>query len=219
MFDVAREAAASQNRFSRSVVIMANSRQGFGIAVGKRGRAAGRTAATGSLFLLVPALALAAAEIRAESCDGGQPDSLAINWTAPCRDGSWDLDPHAGCRLWDWHPDPGDSARWTGACVSSLKQGRGVVQWYEHGRPIDRFEGVFERGKRVGIGRYDWPAGQSYQGNYVADLPSGQGTVTIDDASFTGIWRRGCLADGDKRIAIGVPLSSCGGGRAAENAT
>jgi hypothetical protein len=102
--------------------------------------------------------------------------------------------------------------------VSSLKQGRGVVQWYEHGRPIDRFEGVFERGKRVGIGRYDWPAGQSYQGNYVADLPSGQGTVTIDDASFTGIWRRGCLADGDKRIAIGVPLSSCGGGRAAENA-
>jgi hypothetical protein len=42
--------------------------------------------------------------------------------------------------------------------------------------------------------------------------------VTIDDASFTGIWRRGCLADGDKRIAIGVPLSSCGGGRAAENA-
>lgn len=46
---------------------------------------------------------------------------------------------------------------------------------------------------------------------------TGQGTVTIDDASFAGIWRRGCPADGDKRIAIGVPLSSCGGGRAAEN--
>ena len=78
--------------------------------------------------------------------------------------------------------------------------------------PIDRFEGVFRRGRREGPGRYDWPAGQSYQGNYVAGLPNGQGTVTIDGAAFAGTWRRGCLTHGDRRIAIGVPLSACGGG-------
>jgi hypothetical protein len=34
------------------------------------------------------------------------------------------------------------------------------VQWFEHGRPIDRFEGVYRRGKREGFGRYDWPTGR-----------------------------------------------------------
>ena len=191
---------------------MAISREGFGVAMGKRVRAATRTAATCSIFLLVPALALAAAEIRAESCGVVEPDSLQINWTAPCQDGSWDLDPHAGCRLWDWRPDPEDTTTWSGTCLAGRREGRGVVQWHEHGRPIDRFEGVFRRGRREGPGRYDWPAGQSYQGNYVAGLPNGQGTVTIDGAAFAGTWRRGCLTHGDKRIAIGVPLSACGGG-------
>lgn len=195
---------------------MAISDDGFGI--GRAVRAAARTATTCGLFLLVPALALAAADIRAEPCDVEQPDSLEISWAGPCQDGSWDLDPQTGCRLWDWRPDPEDAATWSGACLSGRKEGRGVAQWYEHGRPIDRFEGIFRRGKREGFGRYDWPAAQRYQGSYEADLPNGQGTVIIDGASFAGIWRRGCLAHGDKRIAIGVLLSTCGGGCLMENA-
>ena len=58
------------------------------IAMSKKVRMAVRTAATCSLVLLVPALALAAAETRAEPCDVVAPDSLEINWAAPCRDGS-----------------------------------------------------------------------------------------------------------------------------------
>lgn len=170
-----------------------------------------RLTATCSFLLLVPMLALAAAEIRAQPCDVGQPDTLEINWTEPCQDGSWDLDPKVGCRLWEWRPDPEDTATWSGACRSKRMEGRGVVQWYEHGRPIDRFEGGFRRGKREGPGRYDWPAGQQYRGTYVDGLPHGQGAVTIDGVSFAGTWRRGCLVQGDKRIAIGVPLSTCGG--------
>jgi hypothetical protein len=170
-----------------------------------------RLTATCSFLLLVPMLALAAAEIRAQPCDVGQPDSLEINWTEPCQDGSWDLDPKVGCRLWEWRPDPEDTATWSGACRSKRMEGRGVVQWYEHGRPIDRFEGGFRRGKREGPGRYDWPAGQQYRGTYVDGLPHGQGAVTIDGVSFAGTWRRGCLVHGDKRIAIGVPLGTCGG--------
>jgi hypothetical protein len=188
------------------------------IAMSKKVRVAIRTAATCGLFVLAPALALAAAETRAEPCDVMAPDSLQISWTAPCQDGSWNLDPQAGCRLWDWHPDPEDTATWSGACLSGRKEGRGVVQWYEHGRPIDRFEGVFRRGKREGFGRYDWPAGQRYLGSYQADLPNGQGTVTIDGTGFAGTWRRGCLAHGDKLVAIGVPLSTCGGGHFVGNA-
>jgi hypothetical protein len=190
----------------------------FGIAMGQGLRVASAAAAAAvAALLLVPVLALAAAEIRAEPCGAAEPDSLEISWVEPCRDGSWILDPRRGCRLWDWRPDPEDSVTWSGACLAGRKEGRGVVQWHEHGRPIDRFEGVFRRDKREGSGRYDWPAGQRYQGAYVGDLPNGPGTVTIDGVSFSGTWRRGCLAQGDKRIAIGVPLSSCGRARPMED--
>ena len=54
------------------------------------------------------------------------------------------------------------------------------MQWVEHGRPIDRFEGVYRRGKREGFGRYDWPTGDRFEGTYADDLPNGRGSVTID---------------------------------------
>jgi hypothetical protein len=164
------------------------------------------------LVTLVLALTLAATATLAQDCNVEEPDSLQISWTAPCEDGSWLLDPQTGCRLWDWRPDPDDSATWSGACPGGLKEGPGTVQWFEHGRPIDRFEGVFERGRRKGFGRYYWPAGQRFEGYYGADLPNGRGTVTIDGVSLAGTWRRGCLAYKDKLIAIGVPMSTCTGG-------
>ena len=76
-------------------------REACGTAMDKANRATTRTAAACLLFLLVPALALGAARTRAQPCDVTAPDSLAISWTAPCQDGSWQLDPHDGCRLWD----------------------------------------------------------------------------------------------------------------------
>ena len=161
------------------------------------------------LLVLVLGLTLAATATLARDCTVVEPDSLQINWTAPCEDGSWLLDPQTGCRLWDWNPAPEDTATWSGSCPRGLKEGAGAVQWFEHGRPIDRFEGVFERGRRKGFGRYYWPTDQRFEGYYDADLPNGQGTVIIDGVSYAGIWRRGCLEHKDKLIAIGVPLGTC----------
>ena len=62
------------------------------------------------------------------------------------------------------------------------------------------------------------PCGVAEPDSYVADLPNRRGTATMDGASFTGIWRRGCLAHGDKRIAVGVARSTCGSDHLAENA-
>jgi hypothetical protein len=163
------------------------------------------------LLALVLALTVVATAALAQGCHVVEPDSLWINWTAPCQDGSWLLDLQTGCRLWDWRPDREDSVTWSGACPKGLKEGAGIVQWFEHGRPIDRFEGVFERGRRRGFGRYYWPAGQRFEGYYDDDLPSGRGTITIDGMSYAGSWRRGCLAHKDKLIAIGMPLSACTG--------
>ena len=97
-------------------------------------------------------------------CLHDEPDSVQISWEAPCQDGSWLMDTELGCRMWDWHPAPEDKVTWTGACRAGIKMGRGVLQWYEHGRPIDRFEGTFVSGRRQGSGRYVWNETDWYEG-------------------------------------------------------
>jgi hypothetical protein len=143
-------------------------------------------------------------------CPPGDPDSMQISWNKPCNEGDWLLDTQAGCRMWDWHPEPEDVVVWKGACQGGLPDGQGQAQWFEHGRPIDRFEGAYRNGKREGEGRYSWKQDVSYEGGYADDVPQGHGTVKIEGVVLTGEWHKGCLADGGKVVAIGVPRASCG---------
>lgn len=149
-------------------------------------------------------------------CPSEAPDSLEISWTRPCEEGDWLLDTEVGCRMGDWHPDPKDRAMWSGACPGGNKEGRGVVQWYEHGQEIDRFEGAFRAGKREGFGRYVWTPGVSYEGLYANNVPNGYGTAMLLGESFSGTWKNGCLAQVGRVVAIGVERSSCDGSLRAE---
>jgi hypothetical protein len=142
-------------------------------------------------------------------CPTQEPDSVQISWVEPCEDGNWLFDTQAGCRMWDWHPDLQDKAVWSGACPAGKKQGRGIVQWYEHGQRIDRFEGTFRDGKRVGFGRYDWNETDRFEGHYLNDVPHGVGTARLAGEVFAGEWRNGCLKKDGKTVAIGVPRRSC----------
>lgn len=157
-----------------------------------------------------------AAATTAAHCPSAAPDSLQISWTQPCSEGDWLLDTEVGCRMGDWHPDPKDRALWSGACPGGDKQGQGVVQWYEHGQAIDRFEGTYTRGKREGFGRYVWAPGVSYVGLYANDVPNGLGTATVLGESFSGTWKNGCLSKQGRVVAIGVERSSCDGPARAE---
>lgn len=120
------------------------------------------------------------------------------------------LDPQSGCRMWDWHPDPKDRAVWSGTCSSGKQDGRGTVQWFEHGQRIDRFEGTYRDGKREGFGRYVWNEDSSYEGQYGNDVPNGFGTVTLMGETFAGQWNNGCLRKAGRVIAIGVERKTCG---------
>ena len=142
-------------------------------------------------------------------CTSEEPDSVQISWDQPCEEGNWLLDTQTGCRMWDWHPEPTDKAFWTGSCKGGLKEGKGVVQWFEHGLPIDRFEGTYRAGKREGQGRYEWNDTERFIGSYVENVPHGFGTITVAGETLSGDWRRGCLQAGDKVIAVGVARSSC----------
>ena len=142
-------------------------------------------------------------------CVGDEPDTVQISWDAPCEEGNWLLEPGVGCRMWDWHPDQQDKPSWSGSCRASLKEGKGVAQWTEHGQPIDRFEGTYRNGRREGIGSYVWNATDRFDGTYVNDVPNGYGTVTLAGTTMSGEWRHGCLKVGDKVVAIGVSRLSC----------
>jgi hypothetical protein len=173
-----------------------------------------------ALVLLIAATQLAGAAVFGQQvaatsvqpdCLPDEPDTIQISWTQPCEEGDWLLDTQAGCRMWDWHPDPKDRAMWNGACPAGKKDGRGVVQWYEHGQPIDRFEGTFRKGKREGFGRYVWTPETSFEGHYANDVPNGFGTATILGEAFAGSWKNGCFSKDSRVVAIGVARSSCGG--------
>ncbi len=175
---------------------------------------------TCALVLLVAATQLAAGTVAGQQlsaasappdCLSEEPDSLQISWTQPCEEGDWLLDTQAGCRMWDWHPDPKDRAEWTGTCSGGKKDGVGVVQWYEHGMAIDRFEGTFRAGKREGFGRYVWTPEVSYEGQYANGVPNGLGTATLLGESFSGVWKNGCFGKDNRVVAIGVDRSSCRG--------
>jgi len=149
------------------------------------------------------------AEQGSMTCPVDEPDSVQINWDTPCLDGTWLLDTELGCRMWDWHPAPEDTATWSGACRAGAKVGRGVVQWFEHGRPIDRFEGTFVDGHRRGLGKYRWNESDWYTGDYEGDVPNGPGTAHIAGEVFAGHWHHGCFNQMGRIVAIGVPRASC----------
>ena len=169
-------------------------------------------------ILLIAATQLAGSAVSAQQiaaatalpdCLTEEPDSLQISWTAPCDTGTWLFDTETGCRMWDWHPDPDDKVVWKGACQAGLPEGPGQAQWFEHGHPIDRFEGTYRNGKREGQGKYAWNETVSFEGHYVDDVPQGQGELRIDGVMLSGDWNKGCLARSGKVVAIGVPRSSC----------
>lgn len=144
------------------------------------------------------------------NCPSIEPDSVQISWDQPCEQGNWLFDTEKGCRMWDWHPEPRDRAVWSGGCPSGLQEGYGILQWYEHGEAIDRFEGTFRNGKREGKGVYRWNETDRFEGSYVNDVPDGQGTASLAGETFTGEWRNGCFRKGTRVVAIGVPRNSCG---------
>jgi len=167
-------------------------------------------AATQLVGATVSGQQIAAASMQPD-CPFEEPDSLQISWTQPCDEGTWLLDTKAGCRMWDWHPDPKDRAVWNGMCPGGKKEGRGVVQWSEHGQAVDRFEGTFRNGKREGFGRYVWTPEASFEGQYANDVPHGFGTATLLGESFSGMWKNGCFSKDSRVVAIGVERASCSG--------
>lgn len=143
---------------------------------------------------------------------------------------AWMADPKTGCKVWNPHPQAGETISWNGACKNGLAEGRGYVQWFRDGSPYERSDGQWRGGKQTGEGTQVWPSGRyeggmkdgeaegrgilvlndvRYQGQFHNGLPEGEGVLKSSDGVFRGIWKHGCFDDGFRRAAVGVPVASC----------
>ena len=136
----------------------------------------------------------------------------------------------SGCKVWNPHPQAGESASWVGDCVGGLAHGRGTLQWQLNDKPYEKDEGEWREGRQAGQGVQDWGSGRyegeilngephgrgilqlrtaRYEGEFQNGKPNGSGIAVGMDGTFKGTWKDGCLIGDKRKIAIGVSSSTC----------
>jgi hypothetical protein len=104
------------------------------------------------------------------------------------------------------------------------------LQWLNNKKPYEKDEGEWNQGRQSGRGSQDWSSGRydgelqngephgrgvltlqsaRYEGEFRNGKPNGAGTVTNLEGVFKGSWKEGCLVGDTRRIAFGVPSSTC----------
>jgi hypothetical protein len=155
--------------------------------------------------------------------------SCIAAFASPACAGEWIADA-AGCRIWNPHPQGGESIRWSGICVNGFAQGRGSAQWLKNNVPYETDEGEWREGRQVGRGTQVWATGNydgelldsepngrgkltlqgvRYEGSFRAGKPNGPGTLTKGSEVYEGSWTDGCFRDATRKVSFMVPLSAC----------
>jgi hypothetical protein len=111
---------------------------------------------------------------------------------SPAAQPGWIADSHTGCRAWSINPQPTITLAWSGACQNGLAQGRGVLQFFNDGRPSSRYEGLLRDGKLNGSGVYLFENGNRYDGESHDGVLAGRGTMTYSNGDrYDGLFRDG----------------------------
>ncbi len=144
--------------------------------------------------------------------------------------GAFVADPQSSCKVWNPHPQAGESVRWAGSCVNGLAEGKGKLDWLKSGTVIETDDGEWRAGHQVGRAVQVWSGGR-YEGEVKDGLPHGPGTLTIQAGryegefkngkadgtgtlrtggkSYQGAWVAGCHVSGKEKAAIGIAASNC----------
>ena len=64
----------------------------------------------------------------------------------------WIVDARTGCKVRDANPQPNESIKWSGGCRNKLAQRRGVLRWFQCGKPAALVRGRWWDGKMNGHG-------------------------------------------------------------------
>ncbi|WP_422002942.1 MORN repeat-containing protein [Reyranella sp.] len=99
-------------------------------------------------------------------------------------------DPKTGCRIVRADREPDTTISWSGECYHGLADGNGVLQWYQAGKPIARYEGQMKDGLANGRGSITYANGSRYEGDWSNGERNGRGTfVFANGAKYTGDFR------------------------------
>jgi hypothetical protein len=82
---------------------------------------------------------------------------------------AWIADSKTGCKVWNPAPQSHETIHWSGDCDSGFAQGKGTLQWYENGKPGDRYVGDYQGGKRNGHGVVTMGNGTRIEGDWRND--------------------------------------------------
>ena len=81
----------------------------------------------------------------------------------------WISDSKTGCKVWNPAPQARETIRWSGGCEGGFAQGKGTLEWFENGRPGDRYVGEYQGGKRNGHGVVTMSNGTRIEGDWRND--------------------------------------------------
>lgn len=95
--------------------------------------------------------------------------SYAAAQTATQKPPGWIADSKSGCKIWNPAPEAHETIRWSGGCKDGFAHGQGTLQWFENGKPGDRYEGEYEDGKRNGHGVVTESNGTRIEGDWRDD--------------------------------------------------
>lgn len=113
-----------------------------------------------SRFRLVPVIAVATV-----LCVTLQARAQNSNQHPP----GWIADGKTGCKIWNPAPQSHETIRWSGGCEGGYASGKGTLQWYESGKPGDRYVGEYQGGKRNGHGVVTESNGTRIEGDWRDD--------------------------------------------------
>jgi hypothetical protein len=100
-----------------------------------------------------------------------------------------------------------DGKRYSGGWANGKQNGDGDFKF----RNGDHYVGQMKDGLMSGKGKFTFASGDVYIGEFKNDMPNGQGTVRLYAVavSHSGIFKDGCLKDGDEVVSINQTTMSC----------
>lgn len=97
-----------------------------------------------------------------------------------------------------------DRVTWSGSCIESLVNGKGVLNFYNTDGLFLTYEGETKDGYFDGQGIIKYSNGSTYSGEWKSNLRHGKGTYTYYGQKYVGEWER------DKKNGIGTSTNSDG---------
>lgn len=95
--------------------------------------------------------------------------AVSIAQAQPGKPPAWIADSKTGCKVWNPSPQAHETIHWSGGCEGGYASGKGTLEWFENGRPGDRYEGEYQAGKRNGHGVVTMSNGTRIEGDWRND--------------------------------------------------